>query len=156
LRRGLSTLNQGLVFRYHALLPAAVNPRQGCRMSMGCRARLAQGPQGSLSQSWPRSLNREVSLRSAPMWFDLLLFSYNFQLIINELPLLPKIQPPKVLPLPETSLPDTSPVLGLPAPQTAGPRRHERPCEITHTRAVPGERLAIPDHEDSSTSLYKL
>ena len=49
---------------------------------MGCRVRIAHSQQGSSSRSWPRSLSREVSVRSATLWFDLLLLSYNFHLII--------------------------------------------------------------------------
>jgi hypothetical protein len=48
----------------------------------GLQGEASPSSQGSQNWRWPRSLSREVSVRSATLWFDLLLFCYNFLLII--------------------------------------------------------------------------
>jgi hypothetical protein len=102
-------------------------------LSLGCRARLAQGPQGSSGRSWPQSLSREVSVRSATLWFDLLLFCYNFRPIIMNCHFFQKSHP-KEPPLPKASPPDIRPNRPPGSPIRQAPRGHARLCESMQER----------------------
>ena len=119
-------------------------PAKATERSMVCRARLAQGLQGSKTRDGPENLSRGVSVRSATLWCDQLLFCYNFQLIIMRTATVSKNSSPSKSHRFRRQAPLTPGPTGLPAPQAAGPRRHERPCESTHDSAGPGRRPATP------------
>ena len=51
-------------------------------MIAGLPDEASPGPTRIVKPEQARSLSREVSVRSATLWFDLLLFCYNFLLII--------------------------------------------------------------------------
>jgi len=109
---------------------------------MVCRARLAQGLQGSKTRDGPENLSRGVSVRSATLWCDQLLFCYNFHLIIMRTATASKKSSPSKSHRFRRQAPLTPSPTGLPTPQAASPHGHARPCGSTHV--PPGQKMPGP------------
>ena len=89
--------------------------------------------QGSSSRSRPRSLSREASVRSVPLWCDQLLFCYNSLLIIMDCPLFHSKNPaPKSCPFRRQAPHNTRPNRPPSPPRLQahmGTCAHARACE---------------------------